>query len=290
MNGRDNRTQLFSSYTPNAYPNSYAQSRLSTPTAGGLSARLPAAYQTRQESPYQSDSVMDSLESQNDVQIEGLSAKVKLLKDLTVKIGDEVRDSNKLLSDLENSFEGARTKLKMTFNRMIIMADRSVTAPPNEMSINYRPTPDELNREEEYDDNVIINSWEASLKEYKRHHAIRSDSEKEQNEQQPEQQPERQVEQHIEQPPTQTEDHDINSELQEPNADIPSPSEPDIQQVEVQPLPEPTPEQTTQQNNAETQIEPPLPMEGMDPELKNLLMSWYWAGYYHGLYVGKNKQ
>lgn len=68
---------------------------------------------------------MDSLESQNDVQIEGLSAKVKLLKDLTVKIGDEVRDSNKLLSDLENSFEGARTKLKMTFNRMIIMADRS---------------------------------------------------------------------------------------------------------------------------------------------------------------------
>lgn len=28
----------------------------------------------------------------------------------------------------------------------------------------------------------------------------------------------------------------------------------------------------------------------MDEELKSLLMSWYWAGYYHGLYVGKNNK
>lgn len=108
---------------------------MSTPSpyvgsSGGLSSRYPGAYHQHQRqqntaSPYQNDSVLDSLESQNDKQIEGLSAKVKMLKDLTVKIGDEVRDSNKLITDLENSFEGARTKLKVTFNRMVIMADRA---------------------------------------------------------------------------------------------------------------------------------------------------------------------
>lgn len=68
---------------------------------------------------------MDQLESQNDAQIEGLSAKVKMLKEITVKIGDEVRDSNKLLSGMEDNFEQARIKLKGTFTRMIRMAERS---------------------------------------------------------------------------------------------------------------------------------------------------------------------
>lgn len=80
---------------------------------------------SRTNSPYMNDSVMDSLESQNDRHIEGLTAKVQMLKDITIKIGDEVRDSNKLLQDLESNFDGARTKLKVTFNRMKIMAERS---------------------------------------------------------------------------------------------------------------------------------------------------------------------
>ncbi len=46
-------------------------------------------------------------------------------KQITVKIGDEVRDSNKLLSDMENNFETAKVKLRGTFNRMIRMAERS---------------------------------------------------------------------------------------------------------------------------------------------------------------------
>lgn len=68
---------------------------------------------------------MDQLESQNDAQIEGLSAKVKLLKDITTKIGEEVRDSNRLLEGMEESFEGARVKLRGTFTRMVRMAERS---------------------------------------------------------------------------------------------------------------------------------------------------------------------
>lgn len=139
MHQRDSRTQLFSTVPPynSGFNQSASQSRVGTPLYGGASGNGlggPSGLSSRSgisgsgtgtASPYQSDSMLDSLESQNDKQIEGLSAKVKLLKDLTVRIGDEVRDSNKLLTDLENNFENARTKLKGTFQRMIIMADKA---------------------------------------------------------------------------------------------------------------------------------------------------------------------
>ncbi|ODQ66547.1 hypothetical protein NADFUDRAFT_41186 [Nadsonia fulvescens var. elongata DSM 6958] len=32
------------------------------------------------------------------------------------------------------------------------------------------------------------------------------------------------------------------------------------------------------------------PLDNLDEPLKNLVMSWYWAGYYHGLHVGKNEK
>lgn len=72
-----------------------------------------------------SDTVISQLESQNDEHLEGLSAKVKILKDVACKIGDEVRDSNKLINTMEDSFESARVQLKGTFHRMLRMAERS---------------------------------------------------------------------------------------------------------------------------------------------------------------------
>lgn len=147
---RDARTQLFSSvssYNPTSSgSNSLAGSRIGTPsissssyaqpssssTTSNFTNRYPSQQQQQQSqypqsspSPYRNDSMLDSLESQNDKHIEGLSAKVKMLKDITVKIGDEVRDSNNLLTNLENNFEGARTRLKGTYSRMVVMADRS---------------------------------------------------------------------------------------------------------------------------------------------------------------------
>lgn len=35
--------------------------------------------------------------------------------------------------------------------------------------------------------------------------------------------------------------------------------------------------------------EPPLPLNDLDDDMKQLLMSWYWAGYYHGLHIGKSQ-
>lgn len=72
------RTQLFSqvgSYNPAQVLNSSSSSRSSTP------------YQTAtSESNYYSDAVLQQLESQNDEQIEGLSAKVKMLKDVSTMV------------------------------------------------------------------------------------------------------------------------------------------------------------------------------------------------------------
>ncbi|CAG8174551.1 unnamed protein product [Penicillium salamii] len=69
-----------------------------------------------------SDAVLSSLESQNDAEVEGISAKVKMLKDITLAIGDEIRDTTHM-TELEDSFDNTRVRLRGTMNRMMRMAD-----------------------------------------------------------------------------------------------------------------------------------------------------------------------
>ncbi|OQD70020.1 hypothetical protein PENDEC_c027G05869 [Penicillium decumbens] len=71
-----------------------------------------------------SDAVLSSLESQNDAEVEGISAKVKMLKDLSLAIGDEIRDTT-YLEGLESSFENTRVRIRGNMNRMLRMADRT---------------------------------------------------------------------------------------------------------------------------------------------------------------------
>ncbi|OOF96186.1 hypothetical protein ASPCADRAFT_5524 [Aspergillus carbonarius ITEM 5010] len=71
-----------------------------------------------------SDAVLSHLESQNDTEVEGISAKVKMLKDLTIAIGDEIRDTS-TISDLNNTFENTRVRLRGNMNRMLRMAERT---------------------------------------------------------------------------------------------------------------------------------------------------------------------
>ncbi|KAJ5584133.1 uncharacterized protein N7459_003933 [Penicillium hispanicum] len=69
-----------------------------------------------------SDAVLSSLESQNDAEVEGITAKVKMLKDITLAIGDEIRDTSHM-TDLESSFENTRVRLRGNMNRMLRMAE-----------------------------------------------------------------------------------------------------------------------------------------------------------------------
>jgi len=72
-----------------------------------------------------SDAVLNELESQNDGQVEGILGKVKMLKDMTIAIGDEIRESSALAEKMNDSFDGTRVRLKGTMNRMLLMAERT---------------------------------------------------------------------------------------------------------------------------------------------------------------------
>ncbi|ODN76657.1 hypothetical protein L202_05301 [Cryptococcus amylolentus CBS 6039] len=64
------------------------------------------------------------VEGQNDERLDGLLGKVKILKDITKGIGEEVRDSNLQLGNMNDSFASATTLLSGTFKRMTKMATR----------------------------------------------------------------------------------------------------------------------------------------------------------------------
>lgn len=44
---------------------------------------------------------------------------------ITIAIGDEIRDSTAFAEKMNDSFEGTRNRLRGTMNRMLIMAKRS---------------------------------------------------------------------------------------------------------------------------------------------------------------------
>ncbi|OAX80766.1 hypothetical protein ACJ72_04897 [Emergomyces africanus] len=72
-----------------------------------------------------SDAVLDSLESQNDTELEGMSARVKMLKDITIAIGDEIRESSALAEKMNDTFDSTRVRLRGTMNRMLVMAEKT---------------------------------------------------------------------------------------------------------------------------------------------------------------------
>ena len=70
-------------------------------------------------------SMLSQLESQSEEQMSLMGTKVKQLKNLTLKMGDEIRSSNSAVSQLGETFEGTSLRLKKTFNKMMIMASKS---------------------------------------------------------------------------------------------------------------------------------------------------------------------
>ncbi|KAK9433774.1 hypothetical protein V1505DRAFT_383084 [Lipomyces doorenjongii] len=84
LHQRDARTQLFDGYDV---------SRSSSPSLGNSSNGTPSGFRaaTPNSRGQYSDSVMSGLESQNDHEMEGLTARVRLLKDLWLDYGENWR-------------------------------------------------------------------------------------------------------------------------------------------------------------------------------------------------------
>ncbi|KAL9632311.1 MAG: hypothetical protein Q9164_005393 [Protoblastenia rupestris] len=136
LHQRDPRSALFDGYTgdkgrnksvsPAARPGTGGgygyQGGIGTGQQGGGGGFRPATPNSRGQ---YSDAVLSELENQNDEQLEGMSAKVKMLKDLTVAIGDEIKSSTSLTETMNDSFENTRVRLKGTMNRMLRMAEKT---------------------------------------------------------------------------------------------------------------------------------------------------------------------
>jgi len=68
---------------------------------------------------------MEELESQNEEHLEGLGQKVRMLRDITEAIGDEVRSSSTLINSMNDSFDSTRARLRGTMGSMMRMAQRT---------------------------------------------------------------------------------------------------------------------------------------------------------------------
>ncbi|TGZ83879.1 hypothetical protein EX30DRAFT_93777 [Ascodesmis nigricans] len=107
------------------YSGGYGYSGGGTPgEAGGVGVGGYRAATPNRKGQY-STQVLEELESQNDEQVDGLSKKVRMLKDITVAIGEEVRSSTSLMEAMNDQFEGTRRKLRGTVNRMMVMAQKT---------------------------------------------------------------------------------------------------------------------------------------------------------------------
>lgn len=110
------RTQLFANARP--YTPSQVMSSENPYSSGSTNS-------SRSRTPQFTDAMYDQLESQHDEHLGALSSRISILKDITSKIGTEVKDGTGLLSSLEERFDGTRTVVKNTMTKMIRSADRS---------------------------------------------------------------------------------------------------------------------------------------------------------------------
>ena len=114
---RPQSSQGYGAYTDSPYTNG----RLSPPIPNG--GFRPATPNSRGQ---YATSVLESLESQNDTTATTLlSQKVGQLKQLTIAIGDEIRDSSSLAQTINDQFEGTGVRLRGTMRRMLRMAERT---------------------------------------------------------------------------------------------------------------------------------------------------------------------
>ncbi|KAL7320074.1 protein transport protein bet1 [Mucor circinelloides] len=86
----------------------------------------PSAYGGDQQSVAldMNDRDLDYLESQNDDEISGLSAKVNILKNITGKIGEEIRSGNSFIDQMNDQFSNTGSVLGKTMDNFKVMASK----------------------------------------------------------------------------------------------------------------------------------------------------------------------
>lgn len=109
---RDLRTQLFSAPNGLTKPPSRSQSASPYDNPTTNSAKHNEAY-------------LLSLELQNNEELDTMSQKVAMIKNLGLKMGTEINKSIKLNDSINDNMEKGKVTLKNTYNRMVIMSERA---------------------------------------------------------------------------------------------------------------------------------------------------------------------
>ncbi|CAK9439505.1 uncharacterized protein LODBEIA_P36050 [Lodderomyces beijingensis] len=130
---RDLRTQLFSTptqYIRPPYQQQHQQSRSQTPPSRAPSRSTASPYDNlasnnNHASASHNESLLNSLETQNDQEMDSMGAKISLLKNLGEKMGVEINKSISLNDDITNNFERGKVTLKNTYNKMVVMSQRA---------------------------------------------------------------------------------------------------------------------------------------------------------------------
>ncbi|CAG8456661.1 4785_t:CDS:2 [Acaulospora morrowiae] len=108
-------------YNQNLYRDN-RENRAALFTSAQTSESIPALRSSTTNSTKYSISETLDLESQNDEKIEGLTGKVKLLKEITLSIGESVKESNALISTMSDEYSQTGNFLDGTMNRLKILA------------------------------------------------------------------------------------------------------------------------------------------------------------------------
>ncbi|XP_054161528.1 BET1 homolog [Oppia nitens] len=72
---------------------------------------------------YTGESGFDDMETQNNQLIDGLRSKVGTLKSLTLDMGDEIKDQNHFLKDMDNTFDSSWGLLSSSLSRVKRLAN-----------------------------------------------------------------------------------------------------------------------------------------------------------------------
>ncbi|KAG4027894.1 hypothetical protein MFRU_026g00750 [Monilinia fructicola] len=151
--------------------------------------------------------------------------------------------------------------------------------------------PNHATHAEVWDDSTLVDSWNEALQEYERYHSIHARGERVEDVLNEFEDSSNGVEgamsadsgEGFEEPLE--EKITAQSEFEKTDDHTPTETEP---KVDAQPAVEET-EPHAPSSNAPT-LPPQLIGQVHDDNLKNLLMSWYYAGYYTGLYEGRQQK
>lgn len=121
----DLRTQLFSTPGQHNFTGIRLLRSQTPPLRSNMSSPYDPTPRASSSNAKFDESLLSSLESQDDEELNTMGAKINMLKNLGEKMGVEINKLVKLNDEITNGFERGKVTLKNTYNKMVVMSQRA---------------------------------------------------------------------------------------------------------------------------------------------------------------------